>query len=149
MQLDGRLTFALGERYHDVRGGRATFREIALTEFVDVYASDTGVYVGRITESENAEGRFYQVTRHVTERSCSVIPPATPVKGNDLLNVVFIRRSAQPQIPIEFFGHLSFLAGPRNSLWPYRTVGPNVHRVNVTNDAGFIPFAQLTDAIAG
>src|SRR5690606_5788637 len=35
-----------------------------------------------------------------------------------------------------------------NALWPYRAVGPGIHRMHVPYDPGVIPFAQLPDAVA-
>ena len=79
---------------------RAAFREITAFKFVYIHRSYAALYFGRVAEVEDAEWSFHQVTAHIANGSGTVVPPATPVKGHELVYIIFIGSSTQPEVPV-------------------------------------------------
>src|SRR5690606_23370992 len=94
-----------GESDDNIGRRRTAFGEVSLAELVNVNTSYAGVDVCGVTEFKYAEGRLYKVAGHIAQGTCTVIPPAAPVEGDNFFNVVLIRRCTEPQIPIEFLGN--------------------------------------------
>src|SRR5678816_695454 len=86
------------------------------------------------------------MTSHIPKCSCSKSPPSAPVKRNKIIDIINILRSAQPQIPLQFFRNGRMLFGPRNSLGPHRAIGPVVHSMYITDQSCFKPLSHCTHA---
>src|ERR1044072_933489 len=78
----------------------------------------------RVENGEYAIDRIHDVTAHVTKSTCPKCPPASPIKRQVSGIIVNELCSAQPEIPIQFWRNIKFSCGCRNTLRPYRAVGP-------------------------
>src|SRR5690554_3917951 len=134
------LGFWIGKSY--VARWWSTFREITPLEFVYINAAYAALHIFRCTQLQSAERNFYQVASHIAQRSGSVIPPASPVEGHQLIYIVSIRSRSKPKIPVEFLRYIGCLVRPWNTLRPYRPVGPAIYRMDVTYFAGVVPFGH-------
>src|SRR5690554_6039218 len=64
------------------------------------YGADTRLYIFYILEAEHTEGSFHNVTAHVSQCTCAVVPPAPPVERSDVVDIVSVWGGTQPKVPI-------------------------------------------------
>ena len=85
---------------------------------------------------------------HVAQRTRAILPPPAPVERHQLIDVGPGRGRAQPQVPVQFFGHsTSRGARPSNALGPNGPVGPAIHGVYLADELGIVPFLQLPHSV--
>ena len=110
---------------------------------IHIHAAYASLTIKRILQVQHTERCFDKVASEIAKRTRPIVPPSSPASGNQFVNVVLIRRCSQPKIPVKFRRYSSFWR-PGNSLWPYRSVSPDLHRVYISNDACIIPLLKLT-----
>ena len=85
---------------------------------------------------------------HITQRTCSKIPPPTPIPGRIDFVVRTHRSGAREQIPVEGVGHQHFQTRSVESLRPYGTVGECFDLLHLADFTVPYPLSDLTDAFA-
>ena len=88
------------------------------------------------------------MTRHVTKSSSSKVNPSSPVER--VINTLFKRTHwcwTYPSIPVQVFWNWIFASRPTSTLWPDRSIGPNVHLCNISNRTTPNNFNCLAQAI--
>src|ERR1700730_14169719 len=89
------------------------------------------------------------MTTHISQSTCSELPPTAPVKGNEIIDIICLLRRSQPQIPVKFLRYGWMLSGPEDTLQPNRTDGPVMHFFNIANNLCFTSFPHVSHARKG
>ena len=88
------------------------------------------------------------MTSHITKCTSSKINPTSPVKRMVRTFLKWThRRWPYPAIPVEVFRNRIFTGRPPFSLWPNRSIGPNMYFCNISNCTTSYNFNCLTQAI--
>src|SRR5690606_22226865 len=102
------------------------------------------LYLCRITEVEAFEYRVQNMTSHITQCTCTEIPPTAPVPG--MINIIERTVVGRPNKEIPFqsgWYAISFL-GSHQTLRPDRSVGKCFHFGYFTNLAVGNPINHLS-----
>src|SRR6185437_14314897 len=149
MQLHVGFAGSTFEFERDMRRRRTAVGEIALLEFACENTSDTTLSLRGVIEVEHLEGRSDDMATHVTQCSGTIIPPAAPVKRNEVVDVIFLRRRTEPKVPVQFRWNGGAGGGPLNALRPHRPVRKAKDLRDVADDTGTIPVDQQPNPVTG
>ena len=88
------------------------------------------------------------MTSHITKGTSPKINPPAPVERVVRSFFKWTHRCwSYPTIPVQVFWNWIFASRPTSTLWPDRSIGPNVHLCNISNRTTLNNFNCLAQAI--
>src|SRR6478609_944895 len=105
-----------------------------------------------MSQAKHGHGGLEDMGSHITDHSCSVIPPSSPVERcynkTTIINscgIIPCLSSSLPQIPVERRWRCTCFFGPFHcALWPYWSVCITVHVSDIAYYSSLIPFSHLS-----
>ena len=140
------FSFILGRRgefnFHR-RRWRTAFRNIFRLPVFDKHRSYTTFHFSWIVKTQYPERSINGVATDVTQRAGTKIPPTAPFERVITWVIINPLCRTYPLLPGNAFGHIGFTNRSRNSLWPYRTVRPDLYCMHRTYQAFIEPLYHL------
>src|SRR5580692_6378000 len=126
---------------------RAAIREITLLELADIDGPYTAFRLSRITQFHHLESRRDDMAGHIAQCAGTVVPPSTPIEGDEVIHKILIGGCTQPKVPVQFSRYGDLHIGPLYTLRPYGPVSETIYFRHIPDRACAIPVDQLPDPV--